>query len=140
MLLGEAIARYLETYGLVSFDPTGNGGDTFLDRMPAQPDEAVAITVYGGERPETRYGYDSPSLQLRVRSVRYDPRPGRLRAERIYSQLQDLHGLVLPGGTWLLRCSAVQSAPTPIGADENDRQEYTLNFDLHTRNVTAHRI
>lgn len=139
-MIAVGIARYLHERGTVAFDETGVTGNAFIDVMPSQPDLAVTLTAYGGEPGEVRYGYDSPGLQIRVRSIPKDPRPGRALAQQIYDELQDLHGVTLPNGLWLLRCSCLASGPHPMGADSNGRMEYVLNFRTHYRRATAHRI
>lgn len=139
-MIATGIAQYLHNRGVVTFDETGMSGNTFIAVMPSQPDVAVVLTRYAGEAGEVKYGYDSPGLQVRVRSIPYDPRPGEALAQQIYDELQDLHGVTLPNGIRLLRCSCLGSGPHPMGADSNGRMEYVLNFRTHYRRVTANRI
>lgn len=136
-MLAEEFALYLESLGLVTYDPTGITGDTFLEVMPPSPDEVVVLTEYAGRVPDVRLPYDSPGLQVRVRGTR-DPRTGREKISAIYDALHGLSGVTLPNGTKLVACLA-KASPHPMGRDANGRHEYTLSFDLEIRHSTTHR-
>lgn len=138
-MLAIEVAEYLDTLGLVTFDPAGITGDCFIDVMPAKPDAVIVITGYAGPQPDALHGYDTPNLQVRARALR-DPRVARARLETIYNALHNLHALALPGGTWVVSCWALQSGPAPLGPDENGRLEYVQNYQFHTRRLTAHRV
>lgn len=138
-MLAVEVAEYLDGLGLVNYDPTGMAGDTFLEFVPASPDEVVVITDYPGPQPDPKHGYDTPNVQVRTRAGR-DPRVARATLDAIFNALHNLHAVTLPGGTYVVSCWAIQSGPTPLGPDQNGRFEYTLNFQFHVRNVTAHRV
>lgn len=137
MLLSEAIARYLDSQELLTFDPAGASGDTFIDVVPAAPDELVVITEYPGPQPEM-LGYDRPRLQFRFRAGR-DPRTARGRAANIYNELQALRHVTLENGTWLIACYALQPVPQSLGLDPSNRLEYSQNYEFYIRNQTKHR-
>lgn len=137
MLAGE-VARYLAGRGLVSFDETAADGDCFIGVLPSAPDEVVALIPTGGLAADVKLGYDTPTLQVLVRGTS-DPRPAANRAQAIYSALHGLHGVSLPGGTYVVGCWGIQSAPTHIGRDENGRHELSLNVRLEVRSRTVHR-
>lgn len=138
MNLSEAFAVYLEGLGLLAFDPLGNAGDTFVFSMPDTPDAAVVISTYAGAPPDVKHAYDRPGLQVRVRAAGEDPRIAEARAWELYSELHDLQSVTLPGGTWLLRCSA-QGTPTPMGQDASHRWEFVVNYQLEVHHLTTNR-
>jgi hypothetical protein len=143
-MLAAAVAKDLDAAGLLSFDEDGVTGDAFVATMPASPDAAVALMPSGGQPTNSHDGYDEPSLQIIVRSAAHDPRPGYARARAIYSHLVGLHGVTLDEGgddeVRVIRTVASQSDPFPLGADENGRHEWTLNFVFRVRALTSHRI
>ena len=142
-MLATALARHLETLGLVDFDETGVAGNAFLVTMPSSPDEAVAITPYGGREQPTRAPTDIPNIQIRVRSTRFDPRPGYERARNIYAALACLDGVTLDEAgadeVFVIGVTPTQSDVFPIGRDENDRDEWVFNLSIRTHAPTAHR-
>jgi hypothetical protein len=131
------IALYLDSLGLLDYDPDGVSGDCFIDGLPPVPDSVVALTGYGLGEPDPLEGDDESGLQVRARGGP-DPRVSRQRCKAIYSALQGLAGIALPDGTWLIFCTAVQT-PTSLGVDANGRHEHVVNFRLRTVNPTAHR-
>lgn len=135
--LVEGIAQYLQTAGLLTWDPAGLVGDTFVDTMPAQPDEAVALTLYGSREPDPVNDDDEVSLQVRCRGTR-DPRLSRHRSDAIYGQLHGLADTVLPDGTWLILAIA-QQTPSALGLDANGRHEHVVNYRITYSHSTAHR-
>lgn len=129
------VAEYLDSLNLLSYSEAA-GGDTFIAHVPAKPDEVVVITPTSGTAPEFDQAYDKPSFQVRVRGT---IQGAYIRAKAI---LDALHGLgsVEIGDTHVVMLTAAQSEPESIGADENGRHEYTVNFDADVRAaVTANR-
>lgn len=146
MNLETALARYLAANVTdVDFDETGVTGNTFTDSMPDAPALAVAITGSGGI-PWAGHGslpVDEPTVQIRVRSERFDPRPGKKLAWAIYHALVGMTATTLdPGGdaeVYVSRCLALQTGPASIGRDGNDRPEFVVNFAFRVRALSAHR-
>lgn len=142
-MIAVAVARYLDELGIVTFDETGVTGDCFIANMPTGPNEAVALTPSGGIPTDSHHGYDEPTLQARVRSTT-DPRPGYVRARRIYSALVGLHAVTLDGGgddeVYVIRTTAQQSDPASIGVDDVGRHEFVVNFAFRIRSRTTHRV
>lgn len=142
-MLAAALAKYLATAGVLTFDPDGVTGDTFIATMPDLPHEAVAITPSGGNPQPTLLAFDEPTVQVRVRSSRFDPRPGYERARAIYEALAGLDLILLDAGgadeVFLHSCTPIQSDPAPIGVDDNDRPEWVVNFACVTSAPSAHR-
>jgi hypothetical protein len=137
-MIAAAVAAYLDGLALVTYDETQTGGDCFVWGMPESPDDAVGITGTGGAEPDHKFGYDIPSIQVRVRGGS-DPRPPYERARAIYDALENLRATTIPDGHYVVRCEAMQSDPMPIGADAAGRQEFTINWQLEVRSPSLHR-
>src|SRR4051812_47647300 len=104
--------------------------------MPAAPDVAVVLSLYGGAVLDSRLGYDTPNLQVRVRGTT-DPRVSRALATAIYNELHGLGPVTLPDGTPLQYCNANQTV-TLMGQDDQRRYEHVCNYALEYRNITTH--
>ena len=135
----DGLARHLQSKGLVTFETAGTGGDCFIDTMPSQPDEAVALSTYDdGREPDSKLGYDEPRVQVRVRGTK-DPRVSRQRCNAVYAELHGLGDVTLPDGTVLILSVALQNGPVSIGIDQLGRHEHVANFRMEHRSVTEHR-
>lgn len=133
------IAKYLDAQGLLNFDETAMSGDTFIELMPSSPDKAVAILTSQPNEGNPKQPYDYPGVQIIVRGGR-DPRPVKERAQDIYDQLNGFTSdAFVSGGNFVISCFARQGGPIRIGTDQNDRFEFSINFDLIIRNETIHR-
>lgn len=147
MSLWTAIAQHCAaSVPALTFDTDAIGGQVFLFDMPSQPDTSedvyVAVAPYGGDPALTKQPTDEPAVQLRVRSKRFDPRP----ALAIWNQLYDTFAALDltwigegPDTSFVISCSPLQSTPIPLGRDENDRPEFTLNLQFRVHNPTTHR-
>ncbi|MEV7777800.1 minor capsid protein [Kitasatospora sp. NPDC088351] len=131
----DSFARYLQAAGLLTYDPNGIKGDTFIELLPPAPDRAVQLSLYGAGTPDPLNAWDERSLQVRVRGTA-DPRVSRARAEAIFGALHGLAGVELPGGLWLVLCIA-QQTPAPLGVDAAGRHEHTTNFRLDVEATTS---
>ncbi|MCX4540499.1 minor capsid protein [Streptomyces sp. NBC_01565] len=134
----EGLALYLHERGLVTYVPDGTGGDLFMEGMPSTPDVCVVLTCYGGPEPDSLLPYDQPRVQVRVRGTT-DPRVSRRRLKAIRSHLLGLGPAILPDGTNVISCNALQAAPESLGADDNRRHEHVCNFEFEIRETTVHR-
>ncbi|MGW2130457.1 minor capsid protein [Streptomyces coelicoflavus] len=123
----DGIARYLDALDLITYDPTGTSGDTFVGTMPATPDRAVSLTLYGPSTTEARDDADTARLQIRVRGDA-DPRTSERRCGALRDALHGLAGVELPDGTWLVLATAPR--PSPMGKDANGRHEHVTNAAL----------
>lgn len=124
----DGIARWLDDAGLLTYDPTGRSGDTFIEAMPPAPDVAVSLTLYDGPAPAARDDADTPRLQVRVRGGP-DPRVSRRLCTALYRALHGLAGVELPDGSWLT-LAAARGTPAPLGPDSSGRHEHVASFDL----------
>lgn len=142
-MLARAIAKYLTTLGIVDYRDATTGGDCFLAHMPSDPDVATMVMPYGGVEQRTRSSVDLPVVQLIVRGERHDPLGGLELALRAYAALACLDGVTLDEGgedeVQVIGCTPAQSGPIPLGLDDNQRHEWSLNFDLRISNPTTHR-
>jgi hypothetical protein len=119
--LTDGIARYLDSINLLTYDPTGTSGDTFVGTMPAKPDRAVSLTLYGSATTDAPDDADVARVQIRVRGDA-DPRTSERRCRAIRDALHGLAGVELPDGTWLVLATA--PIPSPMGVDANGRHEH----------------
>lgn len=134
------LARYLDEKGIVVWK-IGAGGTIFLEDLPqAEDSPAVMVGIYstGGPEADSLLGYDAPNVQLIVRGT-LDARSALSKWDAIYNELHGLRNIILPDGTYLVYCLAVQSAPVRMGPDQNGRHRFSLNLRTEIRNVTTFR-
>ncbi len=136
----EGLARYLETHGFGTYQPTGAGGTIFVGKLPQQPDVCLAIFPTGGFVASIKDGYDFPTIQVRVRGAPHDYRATEARAQAAYNQLQGLKQHKLSNGILIVRMQGMQSAPNYIAPDERERPEFSINYMLEVRNLSVHRV
>lgn len=135
----EEFAQLLHSLGIGVYDLAGSTGDIFLTSAPDTPDSAIGIARYGGQEADSLLGWDSPSVQVRIRGDNMDPRVAENRAQRVYDALHGLASRRLPGGTWLALCVGTNSGPAYMGRDLKGRFEFVCNFRTEIRNASAQR-
>lgn len=135
-MIGTGIAQYLDSLGLVIFNEAGVGGNTFLDTTPQSPAEAVVIFHTGSAGSDFHHGYNQPTVQIMVRGGP-DPRISYSRSTDIYQALHGLGHTVLPDGTKVISCEAVQSAPISLGQDTGGLHRHAINYQLDIYAPTA---
>lgn len=137
-----ALARHLDTLGLVTLEEATEHGDCFYETMPSSPDSAVTLRSSGGATSSVglHLGYDEPQVGIDVRGVSsvaaFD------RAVSIYHALVGLHDDVLdPGGeaVEVIRIDSLTSAPAHMAVDEQGRHVYTFTIALHVRAGSTYR-
>ncbi|MHB9054251.1 MAG: minor capsid protein [Thermoleophilia bacterium] len=137
-----AIAKHLTGLSIVTYDETLPTADCFIAKMPPEPDDAVMLMPVSGPKPDVKFGYDSPSLQVMTRAVKF--RDGVEQADAIYNALQSLRTVTLDEGgsdeVRLLDCQAVQAPAYYLGTDDNGRHKWSQNFDLEIAHPTVHRL
>jgi hypothetical protein len=69
----DGLARYLDSEGVLDYDAAGVTGNTFIEVVPQTPNRCVSLSIYGGEVPDSKLGYDSVAMQVRTRGTN-DPR------------------------------------------------------------------
>lgn len=116
----------------------GFGGNVFEGFLPEGPDRCVAVLPSGGYDADAGLPYDKPSIQIIVRGDD-DPVWALDMWQSVYSALQALRNVILPDGTYLVSCQAIQSGPVHIGKDDSGRFQYGLNLETEILNPTAER-
>lgn len=117
----------------------GTDSTIFVKKLPADPDTAVAVARYGGPEADAALGYDTVSLQYRVRGPATDYRIAETTAQAVYDRHHGLHDRTLPGGTWLVLMVGVQGGPVDLGEDEHGRPEYVINMRAEVARATPNR-
>lgn len=125
MPLIEDIRTYLTAQGVVE---GVTGWECHLGTEPSSPDKVVTIYETGGNPPARAFGSSSadvprPSFQIRVRGEAQDYATPRAKMSTIIQTLNKADvtaTLVLIGAN---------SAPLPLGMDDNNRHRFVYNFD-----------
>lgn len=132
------IAKYLDSKGVGVFDEVGTNGTIYISFIPQMPDAVIGIFSTGGAIADGKIPYDLPTVQIIVRDT--NPAAGFEKGKEIYNLLHGFHhDYFIAGGNWVLNCRGIQSQPIHIGRDENERHEYSLNFELEIENHTINR-
>jgi hypothetical protein len=131
MDLSTQMALFLDDRGFGVFDENGVEGNIFINTMPAQPDEALAIFTTGGPGSDPKNKYGRANIQVLIRTIPHDPRAGESAAVGIINALNGFNSDYLTaGGNYIIDSSAVQSYASNIGQDQNARFEYSQNFTI----------
>jgi hypothetical protein len=135
-MLIEDVAIYLMQQSIGNYDREGITGDIFINTLPSQ-DNVIGLYSRGGVSAEVANGYDNPAIQIIVRGAAdHNPFEALARAQSIYDAL---HGAfdsdpIIAGGIVVINCMGLQSGPTSLGKDSNNRHEYSLNFQFEVVN------
>lgn len=114
------------------------GGNVFVDWMPAEPMEAVALYTQPSLESDSKLPYDNIEFKLVVRNG-HGETWGLDRLADVYSQLQGKRNVTLPDGTYLVYCIAEQSSPFRIMDDDNGRPRWSIDFRGEVTNTTEER-
>lgn len=134
----EGIARLLATeIALLSYSES-EGGNIFVDYLPASPMEAVALFSQASLEPDSKLAYDNIDFQVIVRCGNGETWALDRLAE-VYSALHAKRHVTLPDGTYLVYCLAEQSSASRMADDENGRPRWTLDFRGEITNTTTER-
>lgn len=134
----EQIALLLHLNGLVVYTPLNlQTNEVFLDFLPANPNNIVAIYSTGGPRSNGKHGYDLMAFQIRARGNTILWPTNKLIT--IYNYLHGLDNTQLADGRKIINCYGLQPSPVNIGLDSNGRNNYTMNYEIEIRNVTSNR-
>ncbi|MCA1624163.1 MAG: minor capsid protein [Acidobacteria bacterium] len=126
----EAFAYYLDSQSLgiyrtnqvYSIDEWG----ILLDYMAADPPYAIVITTQEGEAASTVEEYDFPRVQIRIRGTT-NPLESRRLAQQIYNSLHGL-GPITIKDLEILLCIGLDSGPTYLGRDDNNRHHHAVRI------------
>ncbi|MGH3942507.1 MAG: minor capsid protein [Pseudonocardiaceae bacterium] len=139
MSLLQGLAERLAVAGLASWRASGAYADAdpwpiYLEHVPASPDRVITLTAYAAGQADSLLPYDPVRVQARTRTARDEsPTVSRDRAQALYDELHGLGPITLPGGARVQLALAL-GTPTYLGADKNDRNEHTVNFELEILN------
>lgn len=138
-MLPDSVAEYLGSavQGL-AYSESDDSGNVYVDRMPSQPDRAVAVYSSGGPEADSRLPYDPAEFQVIVRGEA-DARWARSTWGLIYATLHGLRNVTLPGGVYVAYVLATQASPFPLGDDENGRPQFSCDFRTEILNPTKER-
>lgn len=129
MLLTTQVAEFLHDHGVGRFVPNGTGGNIFINAMPSQPNEAIAIYATGGPAIDPSNEYVGRAIQILIRTVQNDPRPGEKMAQAVIDLLKGFNSDYLTaGGNYIVDIDVQQDGPNNIGMDDNKRYEFSQNF------------
>lgn len=127
-MIATGVARWLTGLGVLDFN-TVDGGDTFVNRLPSDPDVAVMVKDSPGVAGASTDMSDWLGLQVLVR----DP-----NQERAMARAMQVYRLLHPGQRVTLDCGEIGivevvgtktvSTPTNIGMDSSDRHLVTCNY------------
>jgi hypothetical protein len=130
-MLAAALATYLHTEGIVTFDASGSTGNTFIDVLPDTPSVAVMIKEVPGKASEIGVAEVNNSVQILIRGDT-DPRTAHELAWEIYDALHGQVNTNLGGLDYYIVLCQAANAPGNIGQDDNRRHLYSINFNLIT--------
>ena len=124
----DAIGSVLQTASVGTL-----GSTLFLSRMPETPDVAVAAYESGAGFPIYTQGITGAALnvtnvQIVARAGREDYVSARTKISSVISALEAINESTV-SGIRLLRIEQV-GRPIPLGYDDNDRPEISMNFSV----------
>jgi hypothetical protein len=104
------------------------GTDIFVNKLPTSPDNCVAILGLTGPLLASSNRHISslvfPRFQVFIRNK--DDALGAAKLADVRTKLHAKYGVLLPN--WrIMNCHAEQEGG-PIGTDEQDRSEFSINF------------
>lgn len=122
----EEIADRLVGQGIVE---GSSGWEVSVDRMRDDPDRVIGLFGLEGFQPETKGSpLKQPGLQVRVRGGSNEGSEARTKAEEVRDDLHRIAGATL-GAAHYVHVIAT-SEPVSIGEDDNERPEFTVNFNV----------
>ena len=93
------------------------------------PDRSICVYAAGGKAPEPGQPVTYPSIQIRVRGAPNDYAAVAAKEEAIFQFMQSGNAPAQFGAGYVY-CYAQQSAPMPLGQDENRRPSVVRNYRL----------
>lgn len=123
-MLTNEIQTRLEALGLIDSD-----FELYRGTVPAKPDNVVALFETGGTGQSDTFDgvtVDQPGLMIVVRGQPHEYDIPRLQMEQLYQAIC-AWGAFTVDGVRYMNLSPLQ-APFPRGRDENQRQEFGVNF------------
>lgn len=112
----------------------GTGWTGFAGYLPPDPDQVIVVYETPGSDPElipagsVETAYDEPGFQVRGRGAEFGYAALRDKMGAIYRALHGSELAPASGDPAYVLVRAVQSAPLPLGLDDNSRPHFTWNF------------
>lgn len=131
--LAAALAQVLETAGIGQLtEGAGDPPTLFINRVPDQPDQLLAIFNTGGFPDNQSYDSRSPLPTIQLRSRSQTQRQGASLLANAHAQLLSLYNVLLDPDGDPIRVLQVETLSPPgyIGEDEKGRREFTSNLAL----------
>ena len=107
--------------------------DMFIGIMPETPDTCICLIDSSGFKPEARYNWERPGLQILVRD-----KIGNYK--QCFTKIKDavtaLHGITnLTINNHIYKCIVAAHEPLFIGLDQNNRPMFSVNFEVQRTSV-----
>jgi hypothetical protein len=134
VLLGDA--------GVADWNPNGIYGDTqtalTIGGLPAKPDTAIALAVYGVGQGGDDVEQPDSSVQMQARfRAKSDPRFVDDLADGVFDAIHGLASVTLSTGVHVLL--ARRTLVAPLGRDSSGRWERADSFDVMVHRPSPHR-
>ncbi|WP_077736288.1 minor capsid protein [Bacillus sonorensis] len=118
---------------LISFIKSRVPGVYYPNRFPRDAaDECISVKLTGGFPTSQWTGKKQPSFQILVRGRQAGEQDCEDKANEIFASLTNLKEVII-GESSVVIIRATTSVPLFIGYDDNDRPQYSLNFDCVIR-------
>ncbi|MED3670254.1 minor capsid protein [Bacillus sp. FSL M7-0417] len=118
---------------LISFIEARVDGVYYPNRFPREAvDKCISVKLTGGFPPSQWTGKKQPSFQILVRGKAAGDAACEDKAYELYGALCNLREVTI-GNDSVVIIRATNSEPLFIGYDDNDRPQYSLNFDCVVR-------
>ncbi|MEC1023574.1 minor capsid protein [Bacillus paralicheniformis] len=118
---------------LISFIESRVPGVYYPNRFPrGAADECISVKLTGGFPTSQWTGKKQPSFQVLVRGWQAGEQDCEDKANEIFDSLTNLREVII-GESSVVIIRASTSVPLFIGYDDNDRPQYSLNFDCVIR-------
>ncbi|QHZ45912.1 minor capsid protein [Bacillus sp. NSP9.1] len=118
---------------LISFIKSRVPGVYYPNRFPRDADdECISVKLTGGFPTSQWTGKKQPSFQILVRGRQAGEQDCEDKANEIFDSLTNLKEVII-GESSVVIIRATTSVPLFIGYDDNERPQYSLNFDCVIR-------
>lgn len=125
-MLIEDIATILDDAGVGVL-----GTDMFIGSLPTTPNNAIVIVQTTGTEPDSELPLDNPTFQILIRNTTYTG--GQEKLGDVKDALHQFSNQEI-GDTYFYYILANTNGGS-IGRDEQDREEFSINFRCSVREV-----
>lgn len=138
-LLLRGLAQYLHNAGVGNYTPDAPAAESdglpaiTLINLPLAPDRVICLTDYPIQA-DPALTEVVIGVQLRIRGTR-DPLVASDIRDAAYDALHGISDLILPTGLPLVHM--YWTSESPIGPDDTDRYERTINYYVHANRAAG---